>query len=39
LATPTAVVGDYLIEDPTFEELERVIRQIRYLQATEEDND
>ncbi|QXE27028.1 DsbA family protein [Chlamydia buteonis] len=39
LATPTAVVGDYLIEDPTFEELERVIRQIRYLQATEENDD
>ncbi|WP_174222245.1 thioredoxin domain-containing protein [Chlamydia poikilotherma] len=39
LATPTAVVGDYLIEDPTFDELERVIRQIRHLQATEENDD
>ncbi|WP_348664129.1 DsbA family protein [Chlamydia vaughanii] len=39
LATPTAVVGDYLIEDPTFDELERVIRQVRHLQATEESND
>lgn len=39
LATPTAVVGDYLIEDPTFEELERVIRQIYHLQVAEDVND
>ncbi len=39
LATPTAVVGDYLIEDPTFDEIERVIRQIRQLQAAEEGDD
>ncbi|WP_202897956.1 thioredoxin domain-containing protein [Chlamydia ibidis] len=39
LATPTAVVGDYLIEDPTFDELERVIKQLQYLQAIEEKND
>ncbi|WP_201456949.1 thioredoxin domain-containing protein [Chlamydia sp. 17-3921] len=39
LATPTAVVGDYLIEDPTFDEIERVIHQIRQLQSAEEEND
>lgn len=37
LATPTAVVGDYLIEDPTFDEIERVITQLRHLQAIEEE--
>ncbi|MBQ8498387.1 DsbA family protein [Chlamydia sp.] len=37
LATPTAVVGDYLIEDPTFDEIERVITQLRHLQAMEEE--
>lgn len=36
LATPTAVVGDYLIEDPTFHEIERVIKQLQQLQAPEE---
>lgn len=36
LATPTAVVGDYLIEDPVFDEFERVIRQVRHLQSMEE---
>ncbi|WP_100934881.1 thioredoxin domain-containing protein [Candidatus Chlamydia corallus] len=37
LATPTAVVGDYLIEDPTFHEIERAIQHIRQLQAIEGD--
>lgn len=35
LATPTAVVGDYLVEDPTFDEIERVIKQIKLLQDIE----
>lgn len=37
LATPSAVVGDYLIEDPTFYEIERVIKQLQALQGLEED--
>ena len=37
LATPTAIIGDYLIEDPTFDEIERVITQLRHLQAMEEE--
>lgn len=36
LATPTAVIGDYLIEDPTFDEIERVIKQLKLLQDIEE---
>lgn len=38
LATPTAVVGDYLIEDPTFDEIDRVIKQLRYMQTLGEPN-
>ncbi|ANH78982.1 disulfide bond chaperone [Candidatus Chlamydia sanziniae] len=37
LATPTAIVGDYLVEDPTFDKIEKVIAQIHQLQASEGD--
>ncbi len=39
LVTPTVIVGNYLIEDPTFDEIERVIKQIRYLQDSEGHHD
>lgn len=39
LATPSVVVEDYLIEDPTFDEIERVIKQLKLLQDVEENHD